>query len=410
MKVIIAEDDLVSRTVLEGLLKKNGYNVVGTYSSGRSALAALSQNPDIQIAIIDWLMPEMSGIEVCKQLIAKGIKDEKQVLLVSVQEEKHLICEGLDSGADDYITKPYNDAELISRLKVAERRVKAYEKLKQYTLDLETLARRNNLLGGLTGKMLGASEKKPLGTPGTQSPIESKDLSTAIASLPAAVQFESTVKTTLEGLGLSDLSAQIITTPQGPKEEPGFIAWAPLYFGDKNTWLEVLIESTKPHAQAIVGAVLDEKEPSDQSIIDLFSEFTNVIRGSSKSLCSDNEVINPFVPLALATEKIGTYLALIQRKRCLQVKYNNALLNTYLIEHEGPPSNKTSKTIASLDIVAKAVCAKDTPDQILLPKWTILNQRLIEKIANYVQSDMAEDTLSIVSPSPLAYKMNPNVG
>ncbi len=409
MKVIIAEDDLVSRTVLEGLLKKNGCNVVGTYSTGRSALAALSQNADIHVALLDWLMPEMSGVEVCKQLMAKGIKEEKHIILISTQTDKKYICEGLDSGADDYITKPYNDLELISRLKVAERKVNAYHKLKQYIGDLETLARRNNLLGELTGRSVGATTQLKAGTPGTTSPHTFTGLSPSAANLQAAVQFEATVKATLEGLGLSNLTAQAITTPLPPKEEPGFIAWAPLFFPDKGIWVEVILEATRLHAQTIVGAVLEEAAPSDQSIIDLFSEFTNVIRGSSKALSDSAAPITPFVPLAVACEKISSYLMLAQRKRCVQFKIGTAELNAYLTEHEAPVAIKTHKTIAPMELIAKTLTAKDTPDQMLVAQWTVLNPRLIERITNFVQSDTAEDTLSIITPSPFAQKMAPTV-
>lgn len=409
IKVIIAEDDLVSRTVLEGLLKQNGYNVVGTYSTGRSALATLSQNPDIQVAILDWLMPEMTGVEVCKQLMAKGLKEEKHIILVSTQTDKKFICEGLNNGADDYLTKPYNDLELISRLKVAERKVSAYHKLKQYTTDLETLARRNNLLGELAGKSIGAATPLKPGTSGTSSPNIPTGLSPSIANIQGVIQFEATVKSTLEGLGVSGLTTQALPTPPVLKEETSFIAWAPLFYYEHNTWVEVVLASTKAHAQAIVGNILDEKSPTDQSIIDLFSEFANVMRGSSKALTDKNQPVTPFIPLTVTCATPQNYLNLAPRKRCIQCKIGAAEINAYLIEHEAAPTIKNHKTITPMELTAKGINAKDANDQILVPQWTILNLRMIERITNFVQSETAIDEITVVAPSPFAIKMAPTI-
>lgn len=408
MKLIIAEDDLVSRIVLEGLLKKSGYDVVGTYSDGRSALAALAQNPDIHIAILDWQMPEMTGVEICQELIKRGLKSEKHVILISNQIDKKYICEGLDSGADDYITKPYHDLELVSRLKNAERHVNNFLTIKKYSLDLELLARRNNLLGELAAKSMGATAALPVGSPGTTPAHIPVGLSQSVAGQQAVIQFEGTLRSTFEGLGLSGIELQ----PQDPvpahSDVPGFIAWAPLYLPQEGVWLEILLEGSLPHAQAIVGEVLGEEKPSDQLIIDLFSEFANVLRGSSKALCSPMPAI-PFVPKALNCDSTGTYTQMAKRKRCIAIKKGPALVYAYLCESESPAITQQAKQLEMSSLLASNLIAKGTTDQILMPAWTVLNPKMIERIGNFVQSDTIDNGISIVTVSNLTKAIAPTM-
>lgn len=408
MKIIIAEDDLVSRTVLEGLLKKSGYEVSGTYSDGRNALAALVQNPDIHIAILDWQMPEMTGIQICEELVKRGIKAEKHVILISNQVDKKYICEGLDSGADDYITKPYHDLELVARLKNAERHVNNFLTIKKYSLDLEHLARRNNLLGELAAKSIGATTPLATGSPGTTPAHIPIGLSATVASQQAVVQFESTVKATFEGLGVSGIELQIQDPAPPPSDAAGFVAWAPLYLPEAGVWLEILLEGSRANAQIIVGEVLGEDKPSDQLVIDMFSEFTNVIRGSSKALCTPMPAI-PFVPKTVNCDSTGTYTQMAKRKRCVAIKKGPALIYAYLCESESPTIVQHAKQLEMNSILSKNLIAKDTTDQILMPAWTVLTPKMIERIGNFVQSDTIANEISVVSLSGLTKAMAPTM-
>ena len=411
MKVIIAEDDLVSRTVLEGLLKKSGYDVVGTYSSGKSALATLAQNNDVNVAILDWLMPEMSGIDVCTELMKKGVKQDKYVIIVSTQSGTNHVCQALESGADDYMPKPYNDAELVARLKVAFRHVGAIQKIKKYTGELEELARRNNLLGQLAGKTIGATTPLKPGAPGTTSPSIPTGISPALANLKAAVQFEATVKSTIEGLGVSDLSVDSSPNAGSYDGTPAFVAWAPLVFPSLNLWAEIVLEITATNAKKLIGQILDEENPSNQSINDMLAEFANVMRGSSKKLCEqDNlEVITPYVPRSIDIASIKEIIPDTPSKRTIYFKQESSGLRVSLIETGLSIVQKKAQQLGAMDIVFKAIADQSNADQVLVPRWTILNPRLIDRIDNFVHSETAADGFEILTPSPITQKIKPTV-
>jgi len=120
MKILIAEDDSTSRRMLTAVLGKWGYKVTAT-CDGAEALAAL-QRPDApRLAILDWMMPKMDGVEVCRQVREIETQDPPYIIMLTSKEEHQDIAQGLDTGANDYIVKPHNNTELRARVGVGQR-------------------------------------------------------------------------------------------------------------------------------------------------------------------------------------------------------------------------------------------------------------------------------------------------
>lgn len=126
MRVLIAEDDLTSRSMLKAVLEKAGYEVVETIN-GAKAWAEL-QKPDApKLIILDWMMPEMDGLEVLKRIRALGHEDPPYIIMLTSKGEKAGIITGLNAGADDYLIKPFDLGELRARIKVGRRMVEMQE-------------------------------------------------------------------------------------------------------------------------------------------------------------------------------------------------------------------------------------------------------------------------------------------
>jgi DNA-binding response OmpR family regulator len=122
MKILIAEDDPVSRTVLTRMLEKWGHEVVTTFD-GRAAWEVLEREDAPKVAILDWMMPEMDGLDVCRHVRTLDRPEPTYLILLTAKDQIGDIVEGLDSGANDYLIKPYDWRELQSRLRVGERMV-----------------------------------------------------------------------------------------------------------------------------------------------------------------------------------------------------------------------------------------------------------------------------------------------
>ena len=131
MKVLIAEDEFISRTILEAILTKWGYEVVVT-DDGESALAAMKQPDAPQLALLDWMMPGMDGLAVCQELRKLRHRDTVYLILLTSKGERGDMVQGLEAGADDYIAKPYNNEELRARIHVGRRMITIQNELREW--------------------------------------------------------------------------------------------------------------------------------------------------------------------------------------------------------------------------------------------------------------------------------------
>ena len=120
MKILIADDESVSRRMLQGLLVKWGYDVV-TFEDGNAAWEYLKTPEAPRMALLDWMMPGLNGVDVCRELRQLRPEPYTYILLLTAKDAKENIVEGLESGADDYLTKPFNPQELKARIRVGLR-------------------------------------------------------------------------------------------------------------------------------------------------------------------------------------------------------------------------------------------------------------------------------------------------
>jgi sigma-B regulation protein RsbU (phosphoserine phosphatase) len=146
MKILIAEDEEFSRKMLQTILIKDGHGVV-VVEDGQKALAIFEKEaPDMLIT--DWMMPDLDGLELCRRIRALNLPSYVYIILLTALTEKERIIEGLDAGADDYVTKPYDRTELLARMRAGERVIQLEKSLRQKNKELlETLAQVKQLKG-----------------------------------------------------------------------------------------------------------------------------------------------------------------------------------------------------------------------------------------------------------------------
>jgi two-component system, cell cycle response regulator len=119
-KVLIAEDDPISRRVLEAFLVKWGYEVI-VATNGTDALEILERRDAPRLAVLDWMMPGMEGVQVCERLRQASTQPYTYMLLLTARDQKADLLKGLEMGADDYLAKPFDSQELRARLSVGQR-------------------------------------------------------------------------------------------------------------------------------------------------------------------------------------------------------------------------------------------------------------------------------------------------
>ncbi len=148
LRILIAEDDVVSRTVLDRTLRGWGHEVVVTHD-GAQAWDALLADDAPSLAILDWMMPGIEGPEVCRRLRALARPVPTYIILLTAKGQTDDIVAGLDSGADDYVTKPFDRQELRSRVRVGERILTLQQGLANRIQELEVALGQVKELSGL---------------------------------------------------------------------------------------------------------------------------------------------------------------------------------------------------------------------------------------------------------------------
>ncbi|HJP90944.1 MAG TPA: diguanylate cyclase [Pyrinomonadaceae bacterium] len=136
MKILVAEDDAVSCRVLTANLKSWGHEVVVT-NNGSDALQALQRAGAPLLAILDWIMPDLDGVEVCRRLRSEDTERSVYIILLTSLNRKENLIEGLEAGADDYLTKPFDRNELRMRVQAGARIVQLQSSLRERVRELE---------------------------------------------------------------------------------------------------------------------------------------------------------------------------------------------------------------------------------------------------------------------------------
>ena len=151
MKILVAEDDPVARKILAVTLERLGWDVV-TAKDGNAAwqvFEAMKGSDAPELAVLDWMMPGLEGIDICRRLRATPGFEFVYVILLTSRGDKQDLSEGLAAGANDYITKPFDPVELEARVRVGERMVSLQTTLAARVTELEAALGEVRALQGL---------------------------------------------------------------------------------------------------------------------------------------------------------------------------------------------------------------------------------------------------------------------
>ena len=151
MRILVAEDDFASRMSVENALGKWGYEVESA-GDGLEAWEKIQVPGAPQLMLLDWMMPRMDGIEVCKKIRRMekaGAAPFFYIILLTARDSKQDIVEGLSAGANDYITKPFDNDELMARIGVGRRVIELQTQVTRHVKELENALEHIKTLQGI---------------------------------------------------------------------------------------------------------------------------------------------------------------------------------------------------------------------------------------------------------------------
>jgi len=147
-RILIAEDDTLSRRMLELALRADCYEIVSTVDGGE-AWEVLQKPGAPRLAILDWMMPVIDGVEVCTRARQLFTQDPPYLILLTAKDRTEDVVKGLESGADDYLIKPFEREELLARVRVGLRILRMQESLCERVQELEKALKKVHQLQGL---------------------------------------------------------------------------------------------------------------------------------------------------------------------------------------------------------------------------------------------------------------------
>jgi two-component system cell cycle response regulator len=171
MRILIADDEFMSRKLLQKTLERAGYEVTSV-ENGRLAAEQLCPANGPRLALLDWVMPELDGPGVCREVRKRKEQSYVYMILLTSKESKEDVVAGLESGADDYLTKPFDPEELKARLRTGlrildleDRLVEAREEMRfQATHDALTSLLNRGVIMDLLGRELARSRRERVST------------------------------------------------------------------------------------------------------------------------------------------------------------------------------------------------------------------------------------------------------
>jgi DNA-binding response OmpR family regulator len=148
MRILIADDDDVSRLMLAAMLARRGHEVIEA-SDGQEAWRVLQAHDPPPLAVLDWMMPGLDGVEVCRRVRATAALKRTYLILLTAREGKADTLEGLAAGANDYVTKPFDRDELVARVNVGVEVARLQAELAERVRELEEALAQVKQLQGL---------------------------------------------------------------------------------------------------------------------------------------------------------------------------------------------------------------------------------------------------------------------
>ncbi|MEW6050247.1 MAG: response regulator [Candidatus Zixiibacteriota bacterium] len=148
MKIVIADDSNTSRRMLESIIKQWGFEVV-SFENGADVWDALKKQTEPSLVILDWVMPGLTGVEICSLLRKHEKGMPSYVILLTACDSKDEVIKGLEAGANDYVTKPFHKEELRARMAVGKRVLELQLGLSHKIQELELSLREIKTLRGI---------------------------------------------------------------------------------------------------------------------------------------------------------------------------------------------------------------------------------------------------------------------
>ncbi|MFA5265268.1 MAG: response regulator transcription factor, partial [Opitutaceae bacterium] len=405
MKILAADDNPVARTVLRAFLENSGYIPI-IVEDGVAAFKEMQEADAPHIAILDWMMPGISGPELCAKLRATIRPIRPYVILLTAKAEKTDIASGLDAGADELITKPFNQVEMLARLRVAQRMIRFQIELQDRIDQLEAMVQRHRLLGEIiaqrsdgTATVLDAQE--PISQPSASDETRTEDPSPKTSALELSGIGEA-FKQALNDLGWDDCPLSF-GKAEGSYRGASMTAWSGIYIPKLELWIDLLLEVEPSLALRLFEKPMRRHPVDDRELLNFLAEAVTLITAKCKSIlqAKDCTSVSPFLPRGSRLGKLSRPIPVPSQRETCSVEILGEKLNLTIARTPSPTKQKTTGQLNPSDILSEAFQPSEDLCLPLLNQGTVLTERFIERLVVYSQNEMKNLKLPVTEPSPV---------
>jgi DNA-binding response OmpR family regulator len=408
MKILVADDDQASRRLVAAFLKRADHEVVEV-DSGEAVIERMSETEPPAIAIIDWVMPGMSGPDVVIKLRNMAFRIRPYVILLSARNDKASVAEGLDAGADDFLTKPFNPLEMLARVRVAERTLQVQIELQQHIDDLEALAQRYNLLGELIGKQRGTREIRPI----------------AAAPLPAAAphgvrqaasfggtrlrpdEIDTVAQRALAEVGLGGLQPVVFEPRKQPSASATLLAWSGMVLAGEKCWVDLLLQLDIASADALHAAALHRRPASEREARRFLAEVHTIVTSAFRAALQARgaDILTPGLSRAVERQPDSPVPPLPEDTVHRAFGMGDTTLTLAIARSACPLQFKDARDLAVGQIVATDFPPPEIDSIPLVTRGSVINERAIGKLVAYAQRESSRLGVPVFVPSALSTRV-----
>lgn len=408
MRALIADSSTAARSVCRRVLETYGYVVTDT-DSGDEAFSMLSSTKSPQIALLEWDLPSMVAPEICRQLKAyfeetPSGKVRPYIIIISGRNSINDITEALNSGADDYLIKPWNQEELAARLRVAERTIAVQSELNNQIRKLQDILKKHNLYSDIDSLY---SHSEPEEDHSTEKKTAAWKLLMShykrLNSLQKGIEFPEYCTTVFTQLGIGKAVTKPIT--QESLSNISYQIWAPMLLIRQHIWLDIIYEISAVSAERFFHKFIMSPPTSEtetrEMLLEMMNVATNAIRPAFTTDSSDITI--PFPAKAISHEGRIIPFPTAGHAQAFQIIIDDIVIAITIFEYRYDIIEKSISLAAPGDILADSLRSPKNQNAIILKAGTLIGKQYSEKLKTFsAQPDEKQTMIRVVEQHPIS--------
>jgi len=407
MKALVIDDDPSTQKIMKILLEKSGYGAE-IHSEGRKGLeAALAANAP-PLIILDWMMPDIDGPELCRKLRAANLAVRPYIIFLTSKKEKTDAVSGLDIGADDFVSKPFNVSELQARLRVAQRTLDY-----QRELQVRTAAESQADMKQASRKESPSKLDEPAAVPATvtvtagNTPVLKKELRTTDFS-NQEIRF--LLSATLMEMRLV-LEAAKVRNGAEPLSLKSceYCAWGALMLPADHVWMDVMVAVKAATLTALFEKALARKATTEVEHRYFLAEIARaIVMGFMRTLDrrGGGGVQHPLMSRTVKVDTRNMFPALPPDSKSYDLVIEGEAAQLILSHHDCPVLELVPGALRELDVLAEPFPPKAVSEIPMFMEGMVLTPRFIEKLVFHVETSQVAEQVKVRRPSGMAQYFN----